>query len=90
MEYPGATRRHYGGQFVEPVSLRENGKSPRSSRNRLQSITDLSPGDHQSFHENHGIGRFVGIFKMQVDGIEKDYVKIAYAEPTAFMFPQRS
>ena len=30
-------------------------------------------------HEYHGIGRFAGIFKIPVDGVEKDYIKISYA-----------
>jgi transcription-repair coupling factor (superfamily II helicase) len=66
------------GQFVEPVSLRRKTKKLPSNRERLQSFTDLSPGD-LVVHEHHGIGRYVGIFRMPVDGVEKDYVKIAYA-----------
>ena len=38
-------------------------------------------------HENHGIGRFVGMVKMQVDGVEKDYIKIAYAGSDALYVP---
>ncbi len=30
-------------------------------------------------HEHHGVGRFVGIQRMPVDGVEKDYIKIDYA-----------
>ena len=30
-------------------------------------------------HVHHGIGRFVGIQRMPVDGVEKDYIKIDYA-----------
>ena len=29
-------------------------------------------------HEYHGIGRYVGMEQMKVDGVVKDYVKIAY------------
>ena len=28
---------------------------------------------------HHGIGRFAGIQRMPVDGVEKDYIKIDYA-----------
>ena len=49
-----------------------------SNRQKLQSFTDLSPGD-LVVHEHHGIGRFVGIQRMPVDGVEKDYIKIDYA-----------
>ena len=30
-------------------------------------------------HQAYGIGRFMGIVKMPVDGKERDYIKIAYA-----------
>jgi transcription-repair coupling factor (superfamily II helicase) len=87
MEYPGA---HLAviteGQFVEPVSLRRKRKKLPSNRERLQSFTDLSPGD-LVVHEHHGIGRYVGIFKMPVDGVEKDYVKIAYAGTDCLYVP---
>jgi transcription-repair coupling factor (superfamily II helicase) len=79
MEYPGAKLAVITeGQFVEPVSMRRKRKALPKNRERLQSFADLSPGD-LVVHEHHGIGRYVGIFKMPVDGIEKDYVKIAYA-----------
>ena len=49
-----------------------------SNRQKLQSYTDLSPGD-LVVHVQHGIGRFTGIQKMPVDGVEKDYIRIEYA-----------
>ena len=30
-------------------------------------------------HIHHGVGRFVKMLKMPVDGVEKDYIQIAYA-----------
>ena len=30
-------------------------------------------------HENHGLGVYRGIEKMEVDGVVKDYIKIEYA-----------
>ena len=53
---------------------------------RLGSYEDLSVGD-LVVHETHGIGRFAGIFKMPVDGIEKDYVKICYAGTDSLYVP---
>ena len=38
-------------------------------------------------HEHHGIGRFAGIFKLPVDGIEKDYIKICYAGSDSLYVP---
>ena len=61
-------------------------KKKSSSRNRLQSYTDLSKGD-LVVHEHHGIGRFEGIFKLQVDNVWKDYIKISYAGTDCLYVP---
>lgn len=53
---------------------------------RLGSYEDLSVGD-LVVHETHGIGRFAGIFKMPVDGAEKDYIKICYAGTDSLYVP---
>ena len=75
--------------------LTEGGNEPRkkgkrlkhaADRRKVDSFTDLVPGD-LVVHENHGIGRFVGMVKMQVDGVEKDYVKLAYAGTDTLYVP---
>ncbi len=55
-------------------------KAPKKATNRqkLRSYSDLAVGDIV-VHEKHGIGRFAGIQRMPVDGVEKDYIKIDYA-----------
>ena len=53
---------------------------------KLKSYADLSPGD-LVVHEHHGVGRYVGMVKMPADGIEKDYVKIAYAGSDVLYVP---
>jgi transcription-repair coupling factor (superfamily II helicase) len=55
-------------------------------RRKVSSFTDLSPGD-LVVHESHGIGRFVGMVKMQVDGVQKDYIKLAYAGSDTLYLP---
>ena len=57
-----------------------------SSRQKLASYADLSPGD-LVVHEHHGIGRYVGMVKMSADGVQKDYVKIAYAGTDTLYVP---
>ena len=49
-----------------------------TNRQKLKSYADLAPGD-LVVHEHHGVGRYVGMVKMPVDGVERDYVKLAYA-----------
>ena len=48
-----------------------------TNRQKLNSFADLSPGD-LVVHEHHGIGRYVAMEQMKLDGVVKDYVKIAY------------
>ena len=57
-----------------------------ADRRKVDSFTDLSPGD-LIVHEHHGIGRFVGMVKMQVDGAQKDYIKLAYAGTDTLYLP---
>ena len=57
-----------------------------TNREKLGSYADLSPGD-LVVHEHHGIGRFVEMTKMTVDGVEKDYVKLAYAGADVLYVP---
>ena len=46
-------------------------RSAKGNRQKLLSYTDLTPGD-LVVHAHHGIGRFEGIRKMPVDGVEKE------------------
>ena len=52
-------------------------KTKATNRPKLNSFTDLTPGD-LIVHEFHGIGRYVGMEQMKVDRVVKDYVKIEY------------
>lgn len=45
---------------------------------KIQNFTDLSVGDYV-VHENHGLGVYKGIEKIEVDHKVKDYIKIEYA-----------
>ncbi|MBE7007910.1 MAG: transcription-repair coupling factor [Ruminococcaceae bacterium] len=77
------------GQLTAPVSgkraaARQQKKD--TNRQKIQSYTDLSPGD-LVVHVHHGIGRFVGIERMRVDGVDKDYIKIAYAGSDSLYVP---
>ncbi|HCM11628.1 MAG TPA: transcription-repair coupling factor, partial [Lachnospiraceae bacterium] len=41
---------------------------------KIQSFTELTPGDYV-VHENHGLGIYRGIEKIEVEGVTKDYIK---------------
>ncbi|MCR8636108.1 transcription-repair coupling factor [Paenibacillus radicis (ex Xue et al. 2023)] len=45
---------------------------------RIKSYQELKVGDYV-VHVNHGIGKFVGIGTLEINGIHKDYLHIVYA-----------
>ncbi|MDD6043163.1 MAG: transcription-repair coupling factor [Eubacteriaceae bacterium] len=53
-------------------------KARKNKQSQMQSFADLQKGDYV-VHENHGIGRFLGIEELVVQGNKKDYLKIKYA-----------
>ena len=53
-------------------------KKFKNKGQKLQSFADMREGDYV-VHENHGIGKFVGIQQLNVQGEKKDYIKIKYA-----------
>jgi len=65
------------GQLTPRTEPRRKAKKSATNRQKLNSFTDLSPGD-LVVHENYGIGRFMAMEQLKVDGAIKDYIKIAY------------
>jgi transcription-repair coupling factor (superfamily II helicase) len=61
-------------------------KKYHSDGKKLQSLTELSVGDYV-VHEDHGIGIYRGIEKIEQDKIIKDYVKIEYAGGSNLYLP---
>ena len=61
-------------------------KAKKDNRQKILSYADLSVGD-LVVHSAHGVGRFEGIRKMPVDGVEKDYIKIVYAGGDSLYVP---
>ena len=84
MEYPVG---HFA-VLTEGQSLlgKKRRSKPVTNRQKLGSYADLSPGD-LVVHEHHGVGRFLEMTKMTVDGVQKDYVKIAYAGADVLYVP---
>ena len=61
-----------------------NKKAPKSKRRqklsnaeRIKSYSELKTGDYV-VHINHGIGKYLGIETLQINGVHKDYLKIKY------------
>ena len=55
-------------------------------RDRIKSFADVKTGDYV-VHESHGIGRFIGIEQLVVQGVKKDYLKVKYAGEDSLYIP---
>ena len=74
------------GTAPPPRQKRRSSKAPRTNRQKLESFTDLAPGD-LVVHDHHGIGRFVGMVDMTIDGVKKDYIKLQFAGSDTLYVP---
>ena len=87
MEYPNS---HLAvlteGQLISRGEPKRKTKKSATNRQKLNSFTDLTPGD-LVVHENYGIGRFVAMEQIKIDGAVKDYIKIAYQGTDTLFVP---
>ena len=77
------------GQLIakaEPRKKVSSKKAGSTNRQKLNSFTDLTPGD-LVVHDNYGIGRFLCMEQIKVDGAAKDYLKIAYQGSDTLFVP---
>ena len=85
----GNTHRGYEYPLIKFVVISESdifGREKRKKKKhksyegrKINSFMELSPGDYV-VHENHGLGIYRGIEKVDVDHVMKDYMKIEYAD----------
>lgn len=83
----GNLRKGFEYPFIKLVIISESdifgGEKKKKKRKRyegqkIHSFHDLNVGDYV-VHENHGLGIYQGIEKIEVDKVAKDYIKIEYA-----------
>ena len=87
MEYPNLKLAVLSeGQLIAKSHAPKKQKKTATNRQKLNTFTDLTPGD-LVVHENYGIGRFVAMEQIRVDGAIKDYVKIAYQGSDTLFVP---
>ncbi|MBQ8818193.1 MAG: transcription-repair coupling factor [Clostridia bacterium] len=61
-------------------------KKKRSGTEAILSYNDLEVGDYV-VHEIHGIGQYMGIENLTVDGVSRDYINIHYAGSDRLFLP---
>ena len=88
MEYPTAKLAVLteGQLMARPEAKPQRKKASATNRQKLHSFTDLTPGD-LVVHDHYGIGRFLSMEQIKLDGVVKDYLKIAYAGTDVLFVP---
>ncbi|MFM8321250.1 MAG: transcription-repair coupling factor [Chloroflexota bacterium] len=62
-------------------------RRPRPSAEAPESgYSDLHPGDHV-VHVDHGIGRFSGLVQRTIEGVEREYLAVEYADDAQLFVP---
>ncbi|RHM57774.1 transcription-repair coupling factor [Mitsuokella sp. AF33-22] len=61
-------------------------RRPQNAGERITHFRDIKPGDYV-VHENHGIGKYLGVETLEVGGIHKDYLHIKYGGDDKLFVP---
>ena len=64
--------------FSGQKAVKRKKKKKKTKSEQIQTFADMQKGDYV-VHENHGIGKFLGMEQLTVQGEKKDYLKIKYA-----------
>jgi len=71
------------------VQKRRRKKSPTDAENIIRNLTDLRQGD-PVVHEEHGIGRYLGLQKLNVGNNETEFLTLEYADSAKLYVPVAS
>lgn len=82
VEYPFAKFALFSGRQGAAAGV----KKARKKGKGLSSLEDLKPGDYV-VHQTHGIGRYLGIERLDLQGVVKDYLKLAYDKGDTLYVP---
>lgn len=70
----------FGRRKAAPASIR------RAKSRVIDNFVELNPGDY-IVHANYGIGLFKGIERVKAQGMERDYIKLEYADQDFVFVP---
>ncbi|MFD2727909.1 transcription-repair coupling factor [Enterococcus camelliae] len=73
-------------EIFQKVAKRRARRQTVSNAERLKSYNELKVGDYV-VHENHGIGKYIGMETLEVDGIHQDYLTILYQNDDKLFIP---
>ncbi len=71
---------------LSAASKLKRSKKKKKGTQTILSYNDLDVGDYV-VHENYGIGQYMGIRNISVDGVSRDYIDIHYAGSDRLLLP---
>lgn len=72
--------------YNEIYGTYQDKKKKSKKKDKGLNFSDLKPGDYV-VHESHGIGQYMGTEQLEIQGIKKDYVNIAYRGEDKLFLP---
>ena len=68
----------WDGDIFRSGKHKKKRSSSSENASPIRVFTDISKGDYV-VHEHHGVGRYMGIEQLSVQGVRRDYLKVKYA-----------
>jgi transcription-repair coupling factor (superfamily II helicase) len=78
MEYPEEKLVYLWDGDIFTTQKHRKAKTAEKRGKPIKAFTDIRKGDYV-VHENHGIGKFIGVEQLTIQKVKKDYLKIKYA-----------
>ncbi len=73
-------------EIFQQQKKRVNKRFFQEDGQRINQLDDLQVGDYV-VHRNHGIGRYMGVERLNVQGVERDYLIVRYADDGKLYIP---
>lgn len=70
----------------EEVSKRKRKTHAKNSKDAIKSFEEISVGDYV-VHRTHGVGQYVGIQQLELQGVIRDYIKLRYKGADSLYVP---
>jgi transcription-repair coupling factor (superfamily II helicase) len=73
-------------ELFQKVTKKRTRRQTVTNAERLKSYNELKTGDYV-VHANHGIGKYIGMQTLEVDGVHQDYMTIVYQNDDKLFIP---
>lgn len=73
-------------EIFQKTTKKQTRRQTVTNAERLKSYNELKAGDY-AVHANHGIGKYIGMETLEVDGVHQDYMTIIYQNDDKLFIP---